>query len=207
MFPIFNFHHVDRSEVQAGVQAALEEHERDERNKRADALAAAEKARQENIIRNTPRKPITYDEIEGVIAMVINDTLMFSPGNIALEKAGRIVNALEAMLHTMAKVERLQKIVDSPQFSQDGELISFCGLPPDEAADAVLCCEEAIKYIPHTCHTCRFKNGIGGEMGYLAGCDGKCGRNRYCGNTEDGTCHWQWNKKFVPCNNTEEEFR
>ena len=188
MFPIFNFRRgPDRREIMAGVKAALEEHDREERNKEVESRIAEDNARKVNKIRSTPRRPITYDEVESVIAMVINDAMLLDTSSILLEKAGRIVNTLEEMLHLMAKVERLQKIVDGPQFARDGELMTFYRLPLDEAADAILNYEKAIAYIPHNCKTCRFNPGLELEADACLHC-GVYG-------TEDGMCRWEWNKR------------
>lgn len=204
MFPIFNFRHTNRREVEAGVKSALEEHEREKRNKEAGLRLAEENARKENTIRDVPRVPITYDEVESVIAMVINEALTLSPSSILLKHAGRIVNTLEEMLYIMAKAERLQKIVDSPKFTRDGELMTFCGLPLDEAADAVFNYKNAITHIPRNCQTCRFKYGAGGEMSYLVGCHERRNDNSYCSNTEDHMCSWEWNKKAARNDRLEE---
>lgn len=188
MFPIFNFRRgPDSREIEAGVRTALEEHEREKRNKVIENRIAEDNARKVNKIKSTPRRPIAYDEVESVIAMVINDAMLLNTSSILLEKTGRIVNTLEEMLHLMAKVERLQKIVDGPQFTQDGELRTFYGMPLDEAADAILNYEKALAYIPRNCKTCRFNPGRELEAEACL----------HCGvySTEDGMCRWEWNKR------------
>lgn len=198
MFPYFNFRHTNRREIEAGVKAALEEHEREKQNKEIERRIAEENARKENRIRNTPRRPITYDEVESVIAMVMNQALTLSTSSVLLEHAGRIVNTLEEMLHIMAEKDRLQKIVDGPKFSRDGELCSFCGLPVDEAIDTILCYEEAIRHIPHNCQTCRYNPGIDVEFD-------ACSMSTRGYSATDGVCRWGWNMKFIPDNSNAEE--
>lgn len=132
----------------------------------------------------------------------MNLHLIFS-GSIIMEREDA-VRIIEVLYNQDQEIQRLRKIVGAIQgavgAAADADPV-FAGVPVDEAIDRVLGYAEAMKYIPHTCKTCRYQSGRGGEMDYEHSADERAVfGDSWCDHTEDHKCRWEFRGKW-PENN------
>ncbi len=182
-----------RGEVAAGVSDALGQTasreaywQLEERNRQAiDDLAAK------------LGETVTNEDVRDLLTRM-NLHLIFS-GSIMMNREDA-VKIVEVLCNQDLEIQRLRKNLGAVQGmvgAAADEPMFFAGVELEEAIDRVENYPEALKFVPHTCGTCRYRRGRAGEMNYKYSVEerGAFGASS-CGNTEDGTCHWEFAGKY-----------